>query len=233
MKSIIIGFGEIGKALFNTLEAVGYDVRCRDVEESIAPEPVDVLHICFPYSKNFVRGVKKYKRMYSPKYTIIHSTVPVGVSKKCDSYYSPVRGIHPHLETSLTTFVKYLAPKSVVLKKYFQNADIPIKEHSSRETLEAMKLYCTTIYGLNIIIEKEIWKFCKERGIDYDTVYTDCNKTYNDGYENMGLSKFKKYELSHSDGGIGGHCIIPNCKILKTDVARFILAQNKKYLSSV
>jgi UDP-N-acetyl-D-mannosaminuronate dehydrogenase len=227
-KSLIIGFGEIGKSLYAALNENGYDVHHRDIEQSPILDDIHVLHICFPYSKNFVKSVLKYKKLYNPRYTIIHSTVPIGTSKKCDCYYSPVRGIHPHLERSLTTFVKYLAPSSSYLKKYFRNAGVPIKENNSRETLEAMKLYCTTIYGINIIAEKEVWNFCKKNGLDYDTVYTDCATTYNDGYQRLGFPQFSKYVLKHKDGKIGGHCVLPNCKLLGTELAKFITKQNKK-----
>lgn len=229
--SLIIGAGQIGTSLYNILNSSKmHYVKIRDISDVEINESVDVMHICFPYSRNFLKSVAKYKKIYNPKYTIIHSTVPVGTSKKCNAYYSPVRGVHPHLEESLVTFIKYIAPRNSYIKKYFQSAKIPIKEHESRETLEAMKLYCTTIYGLNIIAEKEIWNFCKKHKLDYDTVYTDCNKTYNSGYEKLGFPQYKKYILAHKNGKIGGHCVIPNCDLLNTDIAKFIKSQNNKHL---
>ena len=225
---IIIGAGEIGISLFGILKKT-HNVVLRDFNEIEINGKVDIIHICFPYSKKFVQEVKKYQKFYSPKYTIIHSTVPIGTSNKCNAYYSPVRGVHPHLEESLKTFVKYLAPKNRYLKKYFTDAGIPIEEVDKRETLEVMKLYCTTLYGLNIIAEKEIWNYCKKHDLDFDVVYTKCNQTYNDGYKKLGFPQYSKYILEHRDGNIGGHCIIPNCKLLKTDIAKFILEQNKKY----
>lgn len=228
MKTLIIGYGEIGKALYSVLNAAGYDVYHRDIECSIEISDIDVMHICFPYSKTFVKSVSKYKKIYKPKYTVIHSTVAVGTSKKCKCYYSPVRGIHPHLETSLKTFVKYLAPNSDALKAYFEKAGIKVEESEKTQTLEAMKLYCTTIYALNVIAEKEIWNFCKKHDLDFETVYTKCNQTYNEGYSKLGFPQYSKYVLTHKDGKIGGHCLIPNCKLLKTDIAKFILKQNSK-----
>ena len=228
MKTLIVGYGEIGKALYSVLNNAGYDVKYRDFESSEKIENIDVMHVCFPYSKTFVKSVAKYKKIYKPKNTVIHSTVPVGTSEKCKSYYSPVRGIHPHLEKSLLTFVKYLAPNNDVLKSYFEKAGISIEESEKTQTLEAMKLYCTTIYALNVIAEKEIWDFCKKHNLDFETVYTKCNQTYNDGYEKLGFPQFSKYILSHKDGKIGGHCLIPNCKLLKTDISKFILKQNNK-----
>jgi hypothetical protein len=228
MKTLIIGYGEIGKSLEKVLSKK-YEVYVRDVELIPDIQSAHVMHVCFPYSKKFVREVKKYQKWYKPKYTIIHSTVPIGTSNKCNAYYSPVRGVHPHLEESLKTFVKYFAPKNRYLKNYFTHVGIPIEEADKRETLEVMKLYCTTLYGLNVIAEKEIWTYCKKHDLDFDLVYTKCNQTYNEGYKKLGFPQYSKYVLNHSDGKIGGHCIIPNCYLLDTDIAKFILNQNNKY----
>jgi hypothetical protein len=227
MNSLIVGNGEIGKSLYNVLKTK-YQIYTVDINE-VTDVKIDIMHICFPYSKKFVAEVKKYKKLYKPQYTIIHSTVPVGTAKRCKCFYSPVRGIHPYLEKSLTTFLKYLAPSNEFLNAYFKAVGIKIKEIECSDSLEAMKLYCTTIYGLNIIAEKEIWEFCKKHNLDYNTVYTDCNITYNQGYKELGFPQFAKFVLKHYEGSIGGHCILPNCSLLKTDIAKFILKQNKKF----
>lgn len=225
--SVIIGMGEIGKSLSLLLEKKHQIVEV-DITEQPNAESVDVMHVCIPYSKKFIIEVKRYKKKYKPNYTVIHSTVPPGTADKCKSYYSPVRGIHPHLEASLKMFVKYLAPRSDYLVKYFRDVGVEIEEHDSTKSLEAMKLYCTTLYGLNIIAEKEIYNFCKKHNLDFDMVYTKSNQTYNEGYEKLGFPQYTRYNLKHHDGKIGGHCVIPNCEILNTDIAKFILKQNKK-----
>jgi hypothetical protein len=226
-KSLVIGLGEVGLSLYNVLKH-SHNVISKDIENKKIQDKIDVMHICFPYSKHFVSNVRKYKKLYNPKYTIIHSTVPIGTSKKCECFYSPIRGIHPHLENSLKVFVKYLAPKNKFLKGYFEKAGITIETHADTSTLEAMKLYCTTLYGLNIIAEKEIWDFCKKHKLDYHMVYGKSNITYNDGYKKLGFPQYSKYVLKHKDGKIGGHCVIPNCKLLNTAISKFIYNQNKK-----
>lgn len=224
---LIIGHGEIGSALYNILKKI-YNVKIVDIEAS-SIEEVHILHICFPYTKDFIKEVKRYKKLYKPKYVVIHSTVPVGTSQKCKAHYSPVRGIHPHLEKSLQTFIKYLAPHNTELKTYFEKVGIDIEETEKTQTLEAMKLYCTTVYALNVIAEKEIWEFCKKHDLDYNIVYTESNKTYNEGYAKLGFPQYTRYMLKHADGKIGGHCLIPNCKLLRTDMSKFILKQNDKF----
>lgn len=227
MDTLIVGYGEIGKSLEKVLNKT-HDVYVRDVDLTPNIKSAHVMHICFPYSKTFVREVKKYQKLYNPRYTIIHSTIPIGTANKVGAFYSPVRGIHPHLEKSLTTFVKYLSPRNRWLKKYFNNAGIKVEEVDRPETLEAMKLYCTTVYALNVIAEKEIWNYCKKHDLDYNIVYTESNKTYNDGYKKLGFPQYTRYMLKHTEGKIGGHCLVPNCKLLKTDISKFILKQNKK-----
>lgn len=226
MKTLIVGYGEIGKSLESVLKKT-YDVTSMDINSG-ADGKYDIMHICFPYTKDFVKEVKKYKKLYKPKYVVIHSTVPIGTSQKCKAYYSPVRGIHPHLEKSLEVFVKYLAPHNNELKSYFEATGMQIEQTEQTQTLEAMKLYCTTIYALNVIAEKEVWDFCKKHKLDYNIVYTESNKTYNDGYAKLGFPQYTRYMLKHAEGKIGGHCLIPNCKLLKTDLAKFILKQNGK-----
>jgi len=73
---------------------------------------------------------------------------------------------------------------------------------------------------------------CKRIGADFNIVYTDCNESYNKYYEKLGFPKFKKYVLDYMEGGIGGHCVLSNCKLLKknSSLAKFILKENKKYI---
>jgi hypothetical protein len=227
-KTLIIGAGEIGTSLYNVLSKK-YETYIKDIED-LEVDGIEVMHITIPYSDRFVEIIKEYQDKYKPVFTIIHSTVPMGTTRQLDAFNSPVRGIHPHLEKSLKTFVKYLSPHNGMLKKYFEDAGIKVKTVDKPETTEVMKLYCTTQYGVNVILEKEIKKYCEENGVDFNIVYNDCNETYNKGYEKLGFPKFKKYTLDHMDGEIGGHCIKENCSILQTPSAKFILEENKKYI---
>lgn len=226
MKGLIIGAGQIGTALYKALKDF-YPTRIRDKNEEIE-ELFDILHICFPYSKDFIEDVKDYQEIYRARYTVIHSTVPVGVSRQCQAFHSPVRGKHPHLEKSLKKFVKYLAPPDRKLKEYFEKTGIEIKLVKKSETTEALKLWDTTQYGWNIILEKEIYQWCKENKVDFNIVYTDANKTYNKGYEELENPQFKKYILKHIKGQIGGHCILQNCDLLPHQITKIIKKLNKK-----
>ena len=220
MRGLIIGKGEVGKSLYNVLRKV-HQTSIRD-KDDIEIGEVDILHICFPYFKDFINEVKCYIDCYQPRYTVIHSTVPIGTSIMCEAYHSPIRGMHPKMEKGIKTFVKYLAPKNNELKKYFEKAGIKIKLVDKQENTEALKIFDTTQYGACIRMEKEIHKFCKENNLDFNIVYTDANNTYNSGYISLGLKNVVRPVLKHYEGPIGGHCIINNCNLLKNSLTNFV-----------
>jgi hypothetical protein len=108
--------GQIGTALFKVLKerytVYGYDKKDQQDPMSSLAEGVgfDVLHVAFPYSRDFVNDVKIYKKIFGHAHTItiIHSTVPVGTTDQIDNaVHSPVRGIHPDLVGGIKTFVKF------------------------------------------------------------------------------------------------------------------------------
>lgn len=224
MKHLIIGNGEVGKALREV-----FDCDIRDLENTNFKE-YDVIHVAFPYSKKFIKEVKKYQKFYNPKYTVIHSTVPVGTSEKLNANHSPVTGVHPRLVESLKTFTKFIGgPDSEILSEEFKQFGInSVTIKNSKET-EAGKLYNLLTYGINILIEKEVYKFCEDNNLDFDVVYTDFVKMYNEGYQKLGMSNIKMYELEHKKGSIGGHCIIKNGSLLKTRFSKILRKFNKLY----
>jgi len=183
------------------------------------------MHICFPYSEDFIEQVKAYQLRFKPRLTIIHSTVPVGTSERLNVVHSPVRGKHPDLEGGVRTFAKFFGGHEAKLAAdIFRPHTKVITTKNSRET-EALKLWDTTIYGLNIAIEKEIHKYCEEHGLNFDIVYTRANETYNEGYAKLGMPQFTKYVLQHRDEKIGGHCVVQNTKLFNHPILEWI----KKY----
>jgi hypothetical protein len=61
---VIIGYGEIGKAVQKAIspDANIYDINRRNFRIG----PVFVMHICFPYSDGFVKQVIDYMTQYEP-----------------------------------------------------------------------------------------------------------------------------------------------------------------------
>ena len=105
--SLIIGAGEVGKSLAAVLDPY-YPIVLVDKKPVRIKEPVEIMHVCFGYSDTFVQNVNEYQERYKPKYTVIHSTVPVGTSLQCDAVHSPIIGRHPYLEESIKMFTKFL-----------------------------------------------------------------------------------------------------------------------------
>src|SRR5216684_3573751 len=127
MKTLVIGNGEVGKSLFEVLHSA-HETYMRDTEHFDLPG-VEVLNICFPCrEKNvFIETVKKYIEQYKPKLTIIHSTVPVGITRLIGKkvVHSPIHGKHPNLQGGILTFVKFVGGHdvaSVYLAQRFLNA---------------------------------------------------------------------------------------------------------------
>jgi UDP-N-acetyl-D-mannosaminuronate dehydrogenase len=228
MKHLVIGLGEVGKAIETIFGAQAFDsdsTKLQSRREDITK--VDVMHICFPYFEGFEDAVNKYRDEFHPEYTVVHSTVPIGTCEKLGVNHSPVRGKHPNLVESLKIFKKFIAgPDVKILVEEFEKFGIPTYGVSSTRDTEAMKLWDTTQYGAMIMLEKEIHDFCEENNLDFETVYTEANRTYNDGYEQLGLGYVRRPVLQHQPGKIGGHCVVENCKLLDSPTAKRVLLDN-------
>lgn len=229
-KHLIIGRGEIGNALFNILKKK-FDVSIRDKDDNMVGK-FDVLHIAYPPIKNFIGVTKKYIKEYKPSLVIIHSTIAVGTTKKIGTIavHSPVRGIHPHLERGMRTFIKYFGgPKAKIAEKYFKEVGISTESFLKAETTELLKILDTTYYGWNIIYAKETKRICDEYRVDFDAVYTRANKEYNKGYKKLGMPYVVRPVLKFMPGKIGGHCVIPNTKLLKDWLTNTLKKRNSAY----
>lgn len=226
MKSIIIGYGEIGKALYNVLEKE-YPTYWIDKNTNIQNYPkekdFDIIHICFPYFEDFIKEVKEYQKLYNSRYTLIHSTVPPGTSRKCDALHSPVIGIHPHLEKSLKTFTKFLAgEKSSELADYFRRAGMKVYLFDKPETTELMKILDTSFYTLCIEYTKEIKKLCGKNDVPFEA-WTIWTKNYNEGYKKLGYPEYCRPNLIPIMTKIGGHCCSPNLRLIDTKFHKFLI----------
>lgn len=228
---LVIGLGEVGSAL-QTVLGEKYEVATIAKSGDSVQGSFDVLHVCFPWSATFTQSVREYREQYLKPggLVIIHSTVPVGTSEACAAVHSPIRGIHPNLVSGIKTFVKYFGgARAEEAAKVFTALGIKTKTTPLAKNTEALKLWDTTYYAWNIVFMKELWDWCKVRGIDFDFVYTDANRTYNEGYARLGKPEVLRPVLKHQPGKIGGHCLIPNCEILGGDIADIILEKNESY----
>ena len=241
MKTLIIGRGEVGKSLEKVLKTTHetFSIDKNDTIPTLLKDGVEVLNICFPYSKDFVKITKAYIAQYKPKVTIIHSTVEPGTTEKCGDavVHSPIHGKHPNIENGILTYVKYLGgsnPYAVNLARNFLiSAGVKVKVVANAKTSEISKILCTTYYGWNIVFMKEVVKICKKYKVPFSEVYQDWNFLYNLGMEQSGTSQFKRPVLEPLHGEIGGHCVINNCDLIKSEITDFILKKNKEYADSM
>lgn len=237
-KDLIIGYGEIGKSIHecynNKEKAIPYDLG---YDESILVEnkgDVRCMHICFGFftEKQFIVSVLEYVSKIYPEMVIIHSTVPVGTTRKIYDIakqfgarvaHSPVMGIHPHLQESIQThFIKFYAalPKSrksnSLVKDIFYEMNIDEFESFSKpEATELAKLFSTTRYAHHISIATEIKRYCDLYSVKFEEAYTNWEDNYNEGYCGMGKLHFVRPVLKPCKDKIGGHCITANIKIIK------------------
>lgn len=225
MVHLVVGHGEVGLALCKVLDKPLWVDKGGGTWNG---EDVDVVHICIPYNKDFKYTVGFWKA--NVKLVIVHSTTPVGTCDGLGVVHSPIRGVHPHLEDGIRTFVKYFGGKdSNRAAKIFSDLGIKTKVYKEARITEGLKLWDTSMYGIMILIEKEIYRWCQENDIPFKIIYEEANKTYNQGYTELGRSEVVRPFLKHIEGKIGGHCILPNANLLKgTWITKQIIKTNDK-----
>ena len=244
MRTIIVGGGEIGQALKEcfkgTCETFIADTNRKRDEK---PKGVfDVMHIAFPPSDSFDEFVIYNHTKFEPKYVVIHSTVPVGTTKRLNDklgnvVHSPVEGRHPNLTKSIQTFGKFigydtLSKVALEISNYFGLVGLkPVLVKGSVNT-ELGKIMSTTRLGWDVVFMKEVARLCEQYGADFEQVYTAYTKNYNQGYADMdqvAFSKFHRPVLENMPGPIGGHCVMANIKLFKSFLVKTIKEQNAKY----
>ena len=213
-KDLIIGMGEVGTALWYVLHPF-HTIATIDLKGEIRCKP-QILHICFPFSKKFISEVKRYQKLYKPKFTIIHSTVPIGTSRRCGAIHSPIRGMHPKLEESLRMFPKFLGGKDASkVADYFRKAGMKVILVDKQETTEALKLFDTEYYKVVIEFCHRVKKYCDFYELNFSDIYRLGNLTYNEGYAKLGYPEYTRPILEPIRGPISGHCVLPNSALLK------------------
>jgi len=234
----VLGYGEVGQAIAKFYKKV----LIKDLKRNDGIEGVEVLNICIPYNNNFIKTARKEIMEIKPKLTIIHSTVALGTTKKLilglpknlrAIVHSPIRGVHPKLYKGIKIFVKYIGAENKktgkLAEKHLKSLGIKTKVFYPASASEALKLWDTTQYGWMITLNKEIKKWCDKKGLDFKAIYEEANKSYNEGYKKLGRPEVARPYLKSMKGKIGGHCIVPNCYLLDSEIAKFIIKKNNFY----
>jgi len=216
MSDLVIGMGEVGRALAQFLDCLGRDITPRDSGQTDIP---DTIHIAFPWSSTFVEEVLVYERLYSPNLVIVHSTIPVGTCDPHGWVHSPVRGRHPDLVYALRMFTKpFGGPRAREVS--WPSSDVSFYPRA-RDT-EAGKLWELAQFGLQVRITQAIYEWCEKNNVDPEIAYRMFAYEYNQGYKGIGDSRFARPVLDYVPGDIGGHCVSQNMAFLDHTIARVV-----------
>lgn len=223
MKSIVIGNGQIGKAVTEVInqmdEVVVFDSKHGN--EPPIMQGIDIIHICFPYKEaEFLDEVQAYIVKYKPMHVIIWSTVPIGTTKHIrGAVHSPVEGRHPKLAQSIKSMVRWIGANDVgegtFFVDYFKKMYLNVKLVSSSGYTEALKLLSTTEYGVNIEFARYKKVVADDIGMPFELT-KEWNRDYNKLYHNLDMDWAHKYVLDAPHGHKGGHCVTPNARLLNS-----------------
>jgi len=206
--------GEVGKPLFRILSGC-YSCVAVDVEPVQVQQSCDVLHVCYPFQiPDFVGITKQYIEGYKPRVTVINSTVAPGTTRHIESLvrdsavvYSPVRGKHRNMESDMLRYKKFVAgsdPRAVrQIQNHFSSAGFQTDTFRTPELGELSKLLETSWLGILIAWTQEMQRFAERCGGTFEEVNA--------------FIKEVDFLPSHIfPGHIGGHCVMPNIAILRT-----------------
>ncbi|MCK7512148.1 MAG: hypothetical protein MZV70_54320 [Desulfobacterales bacterium] len=220
LRSVIVGAGEIGRAL-QTVLAAHYTAFLYDILEDgfEAPRDIAFLHICFPYTPHkFEDEVRRYERMFKPTYVIVHSTVPVGTCASLRAIHSPVRGKHHDIVHSLQTYTKFFGGLNAdKAANMFLRIGIPVAVCKDSRATELAKILETSFLGLMIRWSQEVDYITDRAGLSYTEVWDKFTSTYNEKAKSMGQPEFPV--LVPIQDTIGGHCVLPNLEFLPSSFA--------------
>lgn len=222
MRHLVIGNGEIGKAMSRIFDCEGINKDDITRESSY-----DILHICIPFNDKFIDIVREYQERFQPKHTIIHSTVKPGTTRLLNAINSPCLGIHPFLEPGIRTFTKFLGgEKASEVANEFRKFGLTVYLFDKPETSELMKILDTTFYGVCIEYTKDVKKQCELLGVPFEA-WTLWTNNYNEGYKKLGHPEYTRPNLVPIMKPQGGHCTVPNCALVDTEFTRLVKRLNE------
>ena len=101
MKTVLVGYGEVGKSLYEVFSEA-HEIKITDpLLGKDADGTYEVMLVAIPYTNEFFEEIIGYKRAYKPNCTIVFSSVAVGTCRQLGAVHSPVEGVHPNLANSI------------------------------------------------------------------------------------------------------------------------------------
>jgi len=245
-KVLVLGLGEVGGSLYEILVESGkfsvfaLDSNINKMREFGANMPkgkVDVMHVCIPcYDREeFVKSVLEYINKFDPEIIVINSTVPPGTTEELNKKsgrpvaHSPIRGVHKdrdHMKWEIRRWTKYVGgtdDKSTELaSKHFEKLGLKVKALGSSRETELAKLFETIYRAWMIACFQEMHRISRYFNADFDQIV--------DFLEDTHRVRFDRPPMFPDV--IGGHCLIPNTKLLlevyESEFLRLILKSNEK-----
>jgi UDP-N-acetyl-D-mannosaminuronate dehydrogenase len=245
---LVVGLGEIGRALFEIIvESNGFMVYGLDTDtkkmaaisqnQNKIPSKIDVMHVCIPCKdqKKFLKIVFNYFKQFKPNLVIINSTVLPGTTKKiqeqcnCLVAHSPVRGVHEDLEYmkwEMKRWTKYVGGINIkaadLACSHFNKIGLKAKKLKSCTESEIAKLFETTYRAWMISCFQEMHRISKFFSGNFDDIVDFLEDTHRVRLDRPIM--FPDF--------IGGHCLIPNTKLLlnvyDSEFLKLILKSNEK-----
>jgi len=244
-KVIIIGLGEVGKPLYEILKAsnnyvvYGYDTRSEISPNKLEelPRNSDYLHITYPFTEKFFDITTSYVDKLKPQKLVIHSTVLPGTTRilyeetGLPTAYSPIRGKHPNLKRHLMFWPKWVSAYPLgdtrIFEEHLVKAGFKVKVAKNPETLELAKLFETAYRAIMIATWQEIHRL----SLKYNAELAGIAEFIAEVHEVL-----RDRPVFYPDY-IGGHCLIPNTKLLNSidpnSIWRFVVESNDKRLEEL
>jgi hypothetical protein len=227
--ALIVGFGEIGKAVKEAIcpEALVFDISQPNYDK-INGHRFEVMHICFPYSDNFVQFAQEYIDRWQPEHIAIWSTLPIGTTKQVSdkAVHSFVEGRHPVLAKSIRLMPRWVGhndqAEADFFKDYFESKRLKVRLVNNTDHTEALKLMSTTKYGINLVYTDYVKRIADDLGMDFELT-KQLDKDYNQLYKELGMPQFQKFVLDAPNGAIGGHCVRENSILLNQQYPDMLL----------
>lgn len=210
----VVGLGETGRPLYDLLVAAYPDTGGYDVAQASDWTPNQgcrVLHVCLPWSEQFHASASTYYFQANPELVIIHSTVPVGTTRKIPfAVHSPILGDHTNMRDSLVKFEKWVGgERAAEAAGHMEQAGLRCRVVATSDETELMKLMCLAKYGMSIAFAQYQKDLCDQHGVDYaDVVAWDQN------YNRHVATDKQRPVLSPPGSRIGGHCVMPGTRLL-------------------
>lgn len=209
---IVLGLGEVGSILRKVFACHGYDPLYNDPLVG----HFRVMHVIFPFDDNFIRNVEAYRDRYTPDLIIVHSTVPIGTTKKIPhAVHSPVNGRWNNMEHDIRAFAKWVGANTekdaAAAIEVLEDGKLKTHLVSTSTVSEALKLLCLSRYGVDIAFSHYAENVMhKVGGTTKD--FLDWTLNYN---AHVSADRIRPVIYPHGNY-IQGHCVCPVTAMLSS-----------------